>query len=1031
MYIIKTRLLSPFKTTTHCVFDEAGMTLPLAALTPGQITLQKLGYRQPYSDADNYVSDENVVPEAIPTVPITTAQQSESSNHPVLKVKCLSALATIPSRANDGAVGYDVYSAAQIVIPPAQHILVPLDIAITPPEGTYVQILSRSELSVKHHIDVTAGTIDSDYMGNVMVPLYNSGAEAYAVNVGDRIAQMVVVNHQTPTVIQVSELSQTERGNHRIGSTGLHNNQSAAVVKNLNAPPPTLRIEPDVTAPTEPFYNIYFSHDPFDSTIDVDIPIKGDHATLGMQFTYCDNHQRYQLKDMALSTPGSRIPKWRRVLRNAYLLNFQEFSIHTQADLEHAITQARLRKLIKATMVFATDKSYGVHPIDGVLQIHLDQMNTIAKHLEDIAKDRSQKNRATNTTYIGVVHSSTFTPNSDSIPIPEFLQNKQPNPTLEPDPTPKPAAPPPLIPDEQLAQTFSKKQLKQRSDWPDWQQSIYKQLDQYWNQGMFSQPLPSPINSNALQMLWCYNLKVCGTKKARMVCNGSPRQKGTVTLGHTYANALDSASERLFWAIVASEGLIAIGADVSNAFAEAPGPKAPLYLYIDDNFRDWWVNHLHRPPFPSACNAVHVHNAIQGHPESPRLWERHIDQILRDIGMTPTTHEPCLYSSTIDDQRVLFLRQVDDFSVASRDTAAARTLIDSINAKMRIEVKHLGLIDRFNGMDVHQTRHYMKITCEKYLYKMIKSHEWLIKGPHPINPIPLPADSAYLQRLEQAVVPNSILAKTALQHRMGFKYRQVMGEVIYPTMKCRPEIINHAIKLSQYLENPADEHYHALRDLVAYLAATIEDGIYYWHKHPVMELPDAPLPTIKADNYDMPSLPFYECTLYGYVDSDWGSHTTHRKSITGVLIMFAGGAVGYRCKYQDTIAHSSTEAEFAIACDAGKMILFFRSLLYDLGIEQEQATVLYEDNNGTLLMANAQQPTQRTRHMDIKKFALLDWVDQDILILHDIKTAENAADGLTKPLAKQLFYQHADTMMGRRVPDYVTTSSDNSKLNNG
>jgi hypothetical protein len=55
-----------------------------------------------------------------------------------------------------------------------------------------------------------------------------------------------------------------------------------------------------------------------------------------------------------------------------------------------------------------------------------------------------------------------------------------------------------------------------------------------------------------------------------MVCNGNPRQKGTVTIGHTYANSLDAASERLFWAIMAKESLIAIGADVSNAFAEAP-----------------------------------------------------------------------------------------------------------------------------------------------------------------------------------------------------------------------------------------------------------------------------------------------------------------------------------------------------------------------------------------------------------------------------------------------------------------------------
>jgi hypothetical protein len=215
---------------------------------------------------------------------------------------------------------------------------------------------------------------------------------------------------------------------------------------------------------------------------------------------------------------------------------------------------------------------------------------------------------------------------------------------------------------------------------------------------------------------------------------------------------------------------------------------------------------------------------------------------------------------------------------------------------------------------------------------------------------------------------------------MGFKYRQVMGEVIYPTMKCRPDIINHAIKLSQYLENPAEEHYHALCDLVGYLAATIEDGIYYWRNKPVMELPEGPMPHVKADNYDMPIPNFNACTMYGYVDSDWGSDTTHRKSITGVLIMFAGGAIGYRCKYQDTIAHSSTEAEFTAACDAGKMILFFRSILHDLGIEQEQATILYEDNTGALLMANAQQPTRRTRHMGIKKFALLDWVEQDMIL---------------------------------------------------
>mmetsp|Transcript_22056 Transcript_22056/g.31605 ORF Transcript_22056/g.31605 Transcript_22056/m.31605 type:complete len:99 (+) Transcript_22056:1159-1455(+) len=73
-------------------------------------------------------------------------------------------------------------------------------------------------------------------------------------------------------------------------------------------------------------------------------------------------------------------------------------------------------------------------------------------------------------------------------------------------------------------------------------------------------------------------------------------------------------------------------------------------------------------------------------------------------------------------------------------------------------------------------------------------------------------------------------------------------------------------------------------------------------------------------------------------------------------------------------------------------------------------------------MANAQQPTRRTRHMDIKHFSLLDWVGRDLIILQAIATADNAADAMTKFLPKQLFYRHYDTYTGRRIPKYVSTS---------
>jgi hypothetical protein len=75
------------------------------------------------------------------------------------------------------------------------------------------------------------------------------------------------------------------------------------------------------------------------------------------------------------------------------------------------------------------------------------------------------------------------------------------------------------------------------------------------------------------------------------------------------------------------------------------------------------------------------------------------------------------------------------------------------------------------------------------------------------------------------------------------------------------------------------------------------------------------------------------------------------------------------------------------------------------------------------MMANAQQPTKRTRHMDIKHFALLDWVEQDLITLQDISTHDNAADAMTKPLPKQLFYRHRDSYMGYRIPDYAQSNA--------
>ena len=73
-------------------------------------------------------------------------------------------------------------------------------------------------------------------------------------------------------------------------------------------------------------------------------------------------------------------------------------------------------------------------------------------------------------------------------------------------------------------------------------------------------------------------------------------------------------------------------------------------------------------------------------------------------------------------------------------------------------------------------------------------------------------------------------------------------------------------------------------------------------------------------------------------------------------------------------------------------------------------------------MANAQQPTCRTRHMDIKTFALQNWIKKNLILMKHINTADNCADVLTKLRGRKLHYCHNDYILGKIIPKYAVYS---------
>lgn len=129
----------------------------------------------------------------------------------------------LPVYASTGAAGMDICAAEAITLKPGKRAAVPTGFAFAIPHGYEIQVRPRSGLALKHGITClnTPGTIDCDYRGEVKVILANLGDEEFAIQRGDRIAQLVVAAAPQTTISEVDHLDETARGAGGFGSTGV------------------------------------------------------------------------------------------------------------------------------------------------------------------------------------------------------------------------------------------------------------------------------------------------------------------------------------------------------------------------------------------------------------------------------------------------------------------------------------------------------------------------------------------------------------------------------------------------------------------------------------------------------------------------------------------------------------------------------------------------------------------------------------------------------------------------------------------
>lgn len=140
-----------------------------------------------------------------------------------LRVRRLDPRALVPTRAYPGDAGLDLYALDDSRLDPGERASVRTGVAVEIPNGQAGLVLPRSGLARRHGISVVnaPGLIDAGYRGELEVLLLNTDrSQPFSISAGDRIAQLVIVDVQTPAVVEVEELAVSERGAGGFGSSG-------------------------------------------------------------------------------------------------------------------------------------------------------------------------------------------------------------------------------------------------------------------------------------------------------------------------------------------------------------------------------------------------------------------------------------------------------------------------------------------------------------------------------------------------------------------------------------------------------------------------------------------------------------------------------------------------------------------------------------------------------------------------------------------------------------------------------------------
>lgn len=442
--------------------------------------------------------------------------------------------------------------------------------------------------------------------------------------------------------------------------------------------------------------------------------------------------------------------------------------------------------------------------------------------------------------------------------------------------------------------------------------------------------------------------------KARLVAQGFSQKFGT-DYDEVFAPVAKQVTFKILLAVASAKRMKVKHLDVKTAFLYGT-LEEPIYMKQPQGF-------VAEGQEEKVCL---LRRSIYGLKQAGRIWNQLFNKVLIDAKYVQSTNDPCFFTLVIGENVCYVLVHVDDIIAASGDDDMLVNLEKILKSKF--EVNNLGDVRSYLGMEIQRNEHgWFGVNQTAYIRKVVND-----TGLADAKPSNVPMDVSYRKQ----IATGDILVSNE-------QYRSLIGSLLYVSVNTRPDIAASVGILSQKVERPTQEDWNELKRVVKYLKGTANLSLVIGNGN---------------QNED----------LIGYADADWAEDRMDRKSVSGHVFKFKGSTIGWKSKKQTVVAMSSAEAEYISLSETCRELIWLRRLLKDFHQLQDNATTVYEDNQSCLKLAQNENLSGRTKHIDTKKYFVKDYIDKGEIFCDFCPTGEMLADMLTKPLPPHLLAKHRE-----------------------